>query len=283
MGLAFATRNPTEGDTLALRLLLSCYRDGSGAEKEKDGSTRANWRQIERCIADLFDVETNENKNIFDLCAPDEKSASVYYGFSVKSKQLTLKNIKGLDDGERVYMEIANSPAKFWDALKNKLKIDETDFTSQRRADEIGSTVLETVKSWHHEGKKNFEKENPGTTLDLESSVYLCLSYSKIDDQGNRLYQVHAFSLDYPKGIEWKFTSSKCLTGFDPDEPEERIIDWYALSGGQLKYYPKGSQAVWKTKTFLLEAPPNVTPADKVRSYFPQHEKKLQGIKIFKC
>ena len=282
MGLAFATNNPTENEALALRLLLSCYRDGSGAEKEKDGSTRANWRQIERCVADLFGVETNENKNIFDLCAPDETSSSTFYGFSVKSKQLTLKNVKGLDNGERVYMEIANSPAKFWDALKIKLKIDETDFTSQRHPTEIGETILETVKSWHFEGKTDFESKNPGKVLELDHSVYLCLSYSKPDDQGRRLHQVHAFSLDYPSDILWKYTSNKCLSGFDPAEPSKRLIDWYALSGGQLKYYPKGTQALWKTEIFTLDMPPKTTPADKVLLYFPKYEKELEEIPIFK-
>ena len=60
MGLAFATRKPTADEVKLLRKMLSTYRDGSGTERESDGSTRPGWRQMERCLAELLGSEGAE-------------------------------------------------------------------------------------------------------------------------------------------------------------------------------------------------------------------------------
>lgn len=275
MSRAFATKDPSNYETELLRLLLSCYRDGSGAERERDNSTRANWRQIERCFADLFEVQTNEDKNIFDLFAPSETNHNIWYGFSVKSKQLSAKKFHDLEKGSRVYMEIANSPAKFWDAVKLHLGLSENDFSQRKNPTEIGRIVIQTVKNWHEEGKVNFDSSNKGQVLNLDFSVYLSLSYSSIDELGNRFYQAHSFSLDLPENLHWEYSSDKCLTAYDPNFPSDRLFDWYALSGGQLKYYPKGTAALWKSRVFKLEKPDPLSSIKKVGLLFPESYKNL--------
>ena len=268
MGRIFATKSPSEKDENKLRLLLSTFRDGSGNEKEKDGSTRANWREIERCMTELLDGVGSENKSIFDVIACDENHSGTAYGFSIKSKMLSKTRFEKLNSTSRVYMEIANSPAKFWNAIKLEHALTEVDFRNQQFAQEIGGTILQTVMKWHEEGKTRFESNNPGKILDLEKSCHICVSYSdNIPDK--RKYQLHSFDLMFPPKIIWKYKSSKCLTGYDSEYPNEALIDWFALSGGQLKYYPKGTAGRYKTKVFHLLKPKHLTLLDKAKINFP--------------
>jgi hypothetical protein len=269
MGLAYATRSPTYIEDNTLRLLLSTYRDGTGNQREKDQSTRASWREIERCVGELLGGAGGEDKHIFDLIALDDTNSNVGYGFSVKSKQLSRTDFSRLHADSRVYMEIANSPAKFWGAIKGQLGYDESDFSNQRHAEEIGRIVIDTVVKWHAEGKQSYESKHPGVELDLEHSRYLCVSYSD-DVPDKRKYQVHAFALDYIPNVIWKYTSAKCLSGYDPKHPGQKLIDWYGLSGGQLKYYPLGSSAVYHSTVFALLKPDRqLSILDKAKTYFP--------------
>jgi hypothetical protein len=275
MSLPFATRNPTPSETAALQLLLSTYCDGSGAERERDGTTRPNWRQIERCVADLFGVRTAEDKSIFDVIAPDDETPRPYYGLSIKSKQLPHYTFSDLDRGARVYMEVTNSPAKLWRALTDGFGISEADFRMRKFAKEIGHAVIATVLSWHVTGKREFDSANPGKVIDLKSSRYMCFSYSATKIGGSRCYQVHCFPLEYPADIIWEFTSQNCLRGYDPEHPTEPLVDWYGLSGGQLKYYPKGTKATFRTSPFLLLRPRHLSNFDRAATYFPEHFAKL--------
>lgn len=267
MGQAFVTKNPSKDETNLLRLLLSCFRDGSGGNRENDGRTRPDWRQIERCFADFFRVKTSENKNIFDLIAIDDINRNINYGISVKSKQLSEKKILNKNRLERAYMEIANSPAKFFDALKSQFNIEERHFAEQKYPDIIGNCLIQTVESWHLIGKQEFEKNTSGKQLNIDQSKYVCLSYSNYNEGQDRLYIVHSFSLKYPKNIRWEYSAKRCLSGFD--QLGDKIIDWYALSGGQLKFYPLFKDAVWKSDIFSLAEPPNFTGRDRIKSYFP--------------
>src|SRR2546430_1579204 len=97
MGLAYATRPPTLREDQTLRLLLSTYRDGTGNQRERDKSTRANWREMERCVAELLTGVGGEDKNIFDIVAHDDARNTVAYGFSVKSKQLSKSQFQRLN------------------------------------------------------------------------------------------------------------------------------------------------------------------------------------------
>jgi hypothetical protein len=269
MGLAYATRPPTYDEDKRLRLLLSTYRDGTGNQREKDNTTRASWREIERCVCELLSGGGGEDKHIFDLIACDDADKSIGYGFSVKSKQLSKSSFSRLHVDSRVYMEIANSPAKFWGAIKEEHGFNEEHFRNQQHSTQIGQTVIRTVVQWHAEGKQSYEIAHPGIKIDLKHSRYLCVSYS--DDLPDlRKYQVHAFHLDYMPNMIWKYTSSACLTGYDPANPTERLIDWYGLSGGQLKYYPLAKTALYNSTVFtLLKPQKQLTILDKAKAYFP--------------
>lgn len=269
MGLVYATRNASDDELQLFRRMLSTFRDGSGNEREPDGTTRAGWRQIERCVAELLASTGGENKGIFDVSSIDPDDTTKAYGFSVKSKQLDKRSFTALETTGRVYMEIANSPAKFWAELTAAHNVTEQDFRNMQYAQEIGNTIIEVVEKWHRAGKAAFEAQNKGVTLHLAQSCYLCLSYSKEDISDNRLYQVHVFPLEYPKNIVWKYKSGSCLSGYDPDAPDEVLLDWYGVSGGQLKYYPRASTARFKSLPFSLLKPNSLaTLRDRAQEMF---------------
>ena len=270
MGLMFATRNPTDGEHKHIRALLSTYRDGTGNQREADGTTRANWREIERCIAEVVLGPASEDKHIFDIIAPDDCNSQLLYGLSIKSKQLSKKTFLALPTTGRVYMEVANSPAKFWGDVRNFHGHTEREFDRMQYPMEIGECVLASVRKWHHEGKQQYEALHPGRTLDLDNSRYLCVSYSEAVDPSERYYQIHSFSLDYPVGIRWSYKSNRCLTGYDPAFPAEALFDWYGSSGGQLKYYPRATTALYTSPVFkLLQPSSRLTLTDKAKVYFP--------------
>ena len=204
-----------------------------------------------------------EDKGIFDVIAFDQSVSHTAYGFSVKSKQLSVNEFKGLSTNGQVYMEIANSPAKFWAEIQSKHGLNERDFREQRYAEDIGKTVISTVEKWHTEGKaefegrKAFQQRNPPANLDLDKSCYFCLSYSKVENPDKRQYQIHSFPLKYPSDIVWRYKSESCLSGYvkELDGSETRVIDWYGLSGGQLKYYPRVTAATYSTNPFTLYKP----------------------------
>ena len=277
MALPFATRNPTNEEVEVLRHMLATFRDGSGNQRDGDLFTYADWRQVERCFAELLGGDGGEDKSIFDVIAPDDSTPAIAYGFSIKSKALSKTEFDKLSDGGRVYMEIANSPAKFWAEIKQHHNLSEENFRRQEKPKEIGDTVLKTVMRWHEEGKVIHDADKaPSVKLDLLNSCYLCITSSK-ESVDTRKHQVHAFPLKYPDGIVWKYKSSSCLSGYDPDEPTKVLVDWYGVSGGQLKYYPKASTAKFRTEIFSVpKAPKSLSILQKAYEYFP-HLKKTQG------
>ncbi len=271
MGLVYATHSPSAHDDNLLRLLLSTFRDGSGIEREPDNSTRANWRQMERCVAELLDSIGGEDKQIFDVIALDKADPTTAYGFSIKSKVLSKKDFDRLSDGARVYMEIANSPAKFWSAIKSSHGLTENDFTHMRHPQEVGNTVIDLVSTWHSQGKDDFEVSQHGKRLDLTNSRYLCISLSN-ELPSARRYQVHAFSLNYPPTLTWRYKSPRCLSAYEPSDPDRPLLDWYGLSGGQLKYYPRAVDAVYHSSVLTLVEPSRkFSIQDKARQLFPDH------------
>lgn len=256
MALVYATRTATDNELELFRSMLSTFRDGSGNEREADGTTRAGWRQIERCVAELLQATGGEDKGIFDVVGRDPTNPRQAYGYSVKSKQLEKRSFDALETNGRVYMEIANSPAKFWAELTAAHGVTEQDFRDMKYAQEIGNTLIEVVEKWHRLGKAAYEALYPGVTVDIANSCYFCLSYSRAENPDDRRYQIHIFPLEYPRNIVWRYKSSSCLSGYDPLDPTCVLVDWYGVSGGQLKYYPRASTARFKSPPFSLFKPP---------------------------
>jgi hypothetical protein len=270
MATPFITRKPTPQETALFQLAMSSFCDGSGQEREEDGTTRPGWRDLERIVAEVLHGTNPENKDVFDVVFPSNDNKDCDYGISIKSKQLSASDaINRLSTTGRVHMELSNSPAKFWSALRAK-GIQEEDFRERRRSTEVGNIVLDVVRGWHDEAKQKYETEHPGRNLDLSNSIYLTISYGKATKEDRRRYQMHSFELNFPTNITWKYISEKCLRGYDPAYPDETLVDWYGLSGGQLKYYPRASTAHFSTEPFQLLLPKMVSISEKSSVYWPK-------------
>ncbi|MAZ30097.1 hypothetical protein CL655_02315 [bacterium] len=270
MSIPYIERNPTNDEVLQMQLAFSTFCDGSGQERDGNGMTRAGWRDIERIFAEILGGKANENKHIFDVLVPDSDNEDIIYGISLKSKQISRASaIEDLEEEGRVHMEIANSPAKFWAEL-TKAGISESDFRSKNKASEIGQILLKTIDSWHLEAKTAFETQNPDKRLDLNKSVYITVSYSPFRDGIGRLYQAHSFPLTFPENIKWSYISDRCLRGMDPTDENKTLIDWYGLSGGQFKYYPKANTANYKSARFSLLEPEIISIVEKAKTYWPE-------------
>lgn len=276
MPLAFISRNPTPLEVERFRLAMSTFCDGSGEQTEKDGSTRPGWRQIERVCAAVLGGDAPENKDVFDVVLPCDVDAAVDYGLSVKSKELSRRVFERLNVDTRVYMELSNSPAKFFDAL-GKVGITVQNFL-ESNPKAVGDTVMATVSQWHEEAKIRHETLLfNGRKLNIAKSVFLVVSHTPPVDGLRRRYQIHAFSLPFPKNMKWEYPSPKCLRGYDPAYPKETLVDWYGLSGGQLKYYPRGTAALWHSEQFTLEQPVVVPITAKAARLFPEQWLKAKG------
>lgn len=270
MSIPFVTRPPTVAETELLRLAMSTFCDGSGQTREADSTTRPGWRDFERVIAAILKGKAPENKEVFDVVVPSTRRRNVEYGISIKSKELSRASAIGdLDSGGRVYMELSNSPAKFWDALREK-GLTERHFNHKDQAALFGATVLEVVESWHQQARARSASLTSSRHIDLAKSIYLVISYSKPRNGSSRQYQLHSFDLSFPAGIKWDYLSPKCLRGFDPQYPDEVLIDWYALSGGQLKYYPRATSSRFYSRPFSLLVPVPVSIPEKAARYWPQ-------------
>lgn len=88
MERAFLTRPPTAGELALLQKFLATYRDGTGGNRESDGSSRADSRQIERCFAELLHGRTTESKAFYDFVVESNESGGIAVrGASIKSKR----------------------------------------------------------------------------------------------------------------------------------------------------------------------------------------------------
>jgi hypothetical protein len=260
MAVAFITRAATQGELEQLKLFMSTFTDGSGYERNLGGSTRPGWRDFERIIAELLAGRAPEGKGIFDIIVNSDEDVGVKFGVSVKSKGFSKNKFRALLSEGRVYMELCNSPAKLWQPLKEK-GIHEQHFTTKDFADEMGDSILSTIHSWYENSRI--------VGIDLDNSIHMTVSYGQLDN-GVTAYQIHTFKLNFPEGIIWKFKSEKCLCGYDPDYPEEVLFEWYGLSGGQVKYYPRVNSSLFHSNQFTLVQAQIFSIAQKAEMYWGQ-------------
>ncbi|MBA3353012.1 MAG: hypothetical protein H0U23_11450 [Blastocatellia bacterium] len=274
LDVAFVTRAPTEAEELRLALVLSTFCDGSGMNS---AGCLPGWRDVERTVAAVFNGRGSENKDVFDV-AVSPNGVAYDVGISVKCKNLPSSTaMTGIETTRRVYMELANSPAKFWKALGDA-GLTEVDFKGQREPEKFGGSVLDTVYSWHVAAATAHVK-NTGRALDLEHSIYLTLSNGTRSKGTENVYQWHSFPLRFADDIHWEFRSPKSLRGLDPKHPSEVLFDWYPFSGGQLKYYPRASDAPFRSKQFTLQRPPAISLFEKAATYFPSEWAKAQALR----
>jgi hypothetical protein len=230
-GNPFRDRPPDADELLKLRLVLATFKDGSGNLKMSDGSHRADWRQVERVFAEVLEGSTAESKAVFDVDVPPDDEARPY-GLSIKT------SLRKSDD--RVLLELNNSPAKmlahavplgFAKMVGKQAEWDCTD-------SEMGFSVLDAVKSWH---------EACRPTHDVDRSSYVVMTH----DQPKNRFEVFWFDLDLGDAAKLVWTErGRALIGTDSGG----VVRWefYRGSGGQLKWYPDGNAAKWRSGVFEL-------------------------------
>lgn len=261
--VAFVHRPPTEAEFTRLRLILSAFQDGTGMLACKDGSTLPGWRDFERAAALAFGGIPSENKDVIDVRLPDPARQGVSFGLSCKMRrELNRVNRQG-----RVTIELSNAARAFWDRLGN-VGISTANY--QGYAPQVGNTLINLVSEWHSSVNVEF-----GGNVDLTGSCYLTLMWDQNGD-----YQLHQFPiyLPDPASIVWYYPlvrrrgvlqAGNAVCGHDDGG---RLFEWYGQSGGQRKYYPKMSDALWQSEVFKLEPLPTNTPngpISKAEAYYP--------------
>lgn len=271
MSRPFLTRSPTASELTELQKFLASFREGSGNLREPDGTTRADYRQIERCFAELLDGKSTENKSFYDFVTlANEGGGIAARGASIKSKELeNLNSYPSLRDSLRSYLELSNSAAKDW-ALCHSRGLDEAMFRSSLRADEFGAAILDRQRIERETSQVTCIASIQGSnkTFVESDSVFISLLYSPMVN-GERSYLISSFHAVLPSPESWQFKGRR-LVGLDADG--NPLYEWYGLSGGQLKYYPKISSRLHGTELFDLAAyrPVFQTLRAKIHNMFPR-------------
>lgn len=164
-----------------------------------------------------------------------------------------------------VPLELSNSAGKFWDVLTDQYKLTPQNY--KQFPEKVAEAIFIIVNGWHKNAAIQMKVE-----VDLEESFYLVLLWNL-----KGYYQLFQFpiTLPDPNQLSWHFPSherSLLRRHLRGEDAHGKLFEWYGESGGQLKYYPRLEQAVWKSEPFQLEPLPANTPdriLSKVRSYFP--------------
>lgn len=252
MERAFLTRPPTAGELTLLKKFLATYRDGTGGNRESDGSSRADSRQIERCFAELLYGRTTESKSFYDFVVESNESGGIAVrGASIKSKQAAkLRDYAKHKAIMRSYLELSNSSAKDW-ALCKEHGLTESHFEAHKHPEQFGEVILLRQQQERQAGEKAYIAGHPNKSFVSEDCVFISVLYSPAV-KGERSWLVSAFPALLPKPASWVF-AGKALVGKDAEGAN--LYEWYALSGSQFKYYPKLSSRLNGTELFVLPKP----------------------------
>ncbi len=237
-----------------LRLLLSTFRDGSGQYLSKLKMYMPDYLAFERATAFVCRGETTENKGIFDVLVPSQKKSELPFGISCKMATAQPKD-------RSWFMEMSNSAKKFHDAF------DAAGVVWTRNPALAGQVLVDLVASWH---------ENVRAAVDVARSKYLLL----VHDKQWKKFRIVCLDLDLRRAdpatdVRWvaegKGVKKSSIAGYIDigGGKERRLWQFYANSGGQLKYYPPVEWAEWTTELFELEEPSVRGPRDKVDEYWP--------------
>lgn len=246
-----------------IRLLMSTYQDGTGQLRVKGGKTLPNWRDFERSVATTFKGHAFEDKGFFDVIIDGhEINYPGRIGISCKMRNTHTSYVSK----ESISLELSNANNKFWAEL-NKHKIENIRFV-RLVPDRAGKIIVDLYESWKYDAAKKIE-------VDIEKSFYLTCLYNL----RKGIYQLFALPFLLPDAatLEWSVRESK-----NRDENRgtliakknnKLIIEWYGISGGQLKYYPTKDDVIWQSDPFMLEPVPNLESGygliQKAKTYFP--------------
>lgn len=256
MERAFLNRSPTSNEQILLSKFLGSYRDGSGNNREIDGSTRADSRQIERCFAELLHGQTTESKAFYDFVVESNESGGIAVrGASVKSKEIKkLSTYKNEADRKslRAHLEISNASAKDW-RLCAEHGLTEEDFRQNKNPEKFGEVILLRQSIERQTSEQAYISSHNGANrfFVAKDCVFISILYSPVEKK-ERNWLVSSFSVHLPKPAKWAFRGSAVI---GTDEDGEIVYEWYALSGSQFKYYPKIQDRLVGTDLFQLPTP----------------------------
>ena len=176
---------------------------------------------------------------------------------SIKSKEAA--NVRDFGEPKkrhklRAYLEIANASAKDW-KLCHEVGLTEDDFRAHKNPLEFGAAILKRQSDERAVAEAKIQKQRKHSAVrvvDPKASVFLSVMYSPMDKKHQRDYLVSSYPIILPEPSRWDF-QGKALAGFD--EHNERIYEWYALSGSQFKYYPLISDREHGSDLFQLLKP----------------------------
>lgn len=251
MSVVFAERAPSREEIERFRPILSTYQDGTGGDR---GGSLPGWRDYERAVAAAFNGRAVESKFIFDVLLPVPGEEGTFYGLACKKRgQLSAVTRKGT-----VSIEVANAAGEFWDAVKAS-GIDET--TYDRFPVETAQAVLGCVESWHQA-----VDIKAGSLIRTNQSYYLVLQWHP----STLTYQLFQYPIGLPNvaDFHWEISGRRLLG----TRGGGTVFEWFAHSGGQLKYYPQVTEAVWRSEPFGLEPLPQDLESGlkaKAAAYFP--------------
>ncbi len=256
----FLNSDPTVDQLRALVKYLSTFRDGSGNIREDDPekSTRADSRQIERCLAELFGVKPPESKSYYDFAIEINKGGGVVISAaSVKSKEIDkLRDFRDPKTRKklRAYLEIANANAKDW-RLCREMGLTEDHFRGHEHASKFGTAILQRQSDERAVAEAKIQQQRKHAAhrvVDANSSVFLSVMYSPMDKHYQRDYLVSSYPIILPSPVRWEFRG-KALVGFDKHDGV--LYEWYAQSGSQFKYYPLITDRKYGSNLFQLLKP----------------------------
>jgi hypothetical protein len=206
------------------------------------------FRDYERALASVLGGRTPENKGVFDVVVDTgEPSGNI----GISCKMVKVQPAKH----QCSFMELSNSAAAF----RNYLLSVQINWATEPGL--AGPAIIDLVTTWH---------EAVSAGIDMEASSYAVLSHDSRWSEFELLCFPLNLRLANPRGeVEW-LKEGQSLSGYvRVGERRHRLWQWYANSGGQLKYYPPYDWARWRTGTFTLEQPPQVSLQRRARQYFP--------------
>ncbi|MBV5331973.1 hypothetical protein JZU69_06400, partial [bacterium] len=123
-------------------------------------------------------------------------------------------------------------------------------FRDGQQAEVFGQAVLDRQRIERQTSQVTYLNSIPGANKSFieNDCVYISLLYSPMV-HGERSYLVSRFHAVLPEPAAWSF-KGKRLVGKDANG--NVLYEWYGLSGGQLKYYPKIADRLHGTELFTL-------------------------------
>ena len=277
MPLNLSSGGLTHPEFEKLVLALSVFQDGTGWERSANSQldiTYAGFRQFERAVAEICGGKAQENKGIFDVIAPLPNSAG-QFGISCKMRKELRK--AQLPNG-RITIELTNASRRLNDVVNQAVSTGIQDHPGA-----AGAALLQEISRWHTESASSY-----GIPLNLNESCQLVLLYDE-KTLTHKLFLL-PLRLPPPEDFRWAFppaqkigTSSNRLAAYeitsDSKTGEQVVLEWYFKSGGQIKYYPRVTSAIWGSEEFKLQPLPKGivrTISERAKQYFPKQWKHAE-------